>query len=173
ADAVRVRVAYFTGLGDLVTARLSVRLAVTLTALVTAVACLVLWFQPRLLVGAFLDPADTDKQGVLTIAISLSAAAGVFTLLDGVQMILANALRGLRDTRTPLWIALIGYWLVGLGSGVLLCFGLGYGAKGLWWGLAAGVIVCNLLLILGLRRRWQLTLYLRSAAQKAESMRNF
>ncbi|MEM1191265.1 MAG: MATE family efflux transporter [Pseudomonadota bacterium] len=165
ADAVRVRVAYFTGLGDLVTARLSVRLAVTLTALVTAVACLVLWFQPRLLVGAFLDPADTDKQGVLTIAISLSAAAGVFTLLDGVQMILANALRGLRDTRTPLWIALVGYWLVGLGSGVLLCFGLGYGAEGLWWGLAAGVFVCNLLLMLGLRRRWQLTLYLRSAAQ--------
>ncbi|MEL7043484.1 MAG: MATE family efflux transporter [Pseudomonadota bacterium] len=165
ADAVRVRVAYFTGLGDLVTARLSVRLAATLTALVTALACLVLWFQPRLLVGVFLDPADSEKQEVLTIAISLSAAAGVFTLLDGVQMILANALRGLRDTRTPLWIALVGYWLVGLGSGVLLCFGFGYGAEGLWWGLAAGVVVCNLLLILGLRRRWDLTLYLRRAAQ--------
>lgn len=164
-DAVRVRVAYFSGRDDLAAARLSARLAAALTALLTALACLLLWFQPRLLVGAFLDPADADRQNVLAIAISLSAAAGLFTLLDGVQMILANALRGLRDTRTPLWVALIGYWLVGLGSGVLLCFGLGYGAEGLWWGLAAGVVVCNLLLVISLRLRWTLTLYSRSAAQ--------
>ncbi len=154
ADAVRVRVAFFLGQEDMAAARQSARIALVLAAGATFAACLVLWLFPEALVSVFLSREDADNVEVLAIAISLSAAAGVFLLLDGTQMVLASALRGLRDTKTPLWVSLIGYWAMGLGGGVLLGFGLGYGAIGLWWGLALGVVLCNGLLAWRLRARF-------------------
>jgi MATE family multidrug resistance protein len=159
ADAVRVRVAYFVGREEPQAARQSARIALSLAAISTFAACLVLWLFPEQLVGVFLAGDDADNLEVLSVAISLSAAAGVFLLLDCTQMVLANALRGLRDTRSPLWVALVGYWAVGLGSGTFLAFGMGYGAIGLWWGLAAGVVLCNLLLIMQLRKRFAAALH--------------
>ncbi len=45
---------------------------------------------------------------------------------------------GLKDTLVPMWLSLIGLWLVGLGGGVVLAYVSGLGATGLWWGMAAG-----------------------------------
>jgi len=55
----------------------------------------------------------------------------------------------------PMWIASIGYWVLGVVGGWLLCFPLGYGAAGLWWGLALGLTVTALALVwrLALRTR--------------------
>lgn len=153
-DAVRVRVAYGVGRGDVAAARRSARVALALAATSALLVSLVLWLRPQWLVGIFLGTTDVENREVLAIALSLSAVAALFMLLDGTQYVLANSLRGLRDTRSPLWISLTGYWGLGLGSGVLLCFPLGYGAHGLWWGLVAGVILCNLLLALRLRQRF-------------------
>jgi len=158
-DAVRVRVAFFLGRADPRGARHTARIALTLSAGTTFLACLLMWLTPELLVGIFLAGNEDANREVLEIAISLSAAAGVFLLLDGNQMVLANALRGLRDTRTPLWVALVGYWAAGLGSGVFLCFVLDLGPIGLWWGLAGGVVLCNLLLITRVRSRFDRALH--------------
>ena len=43
-------------------------------------------------------------------------------------------------------IAGIGYWGIGFVGGWLLAFPLGYGAIGLWWGLAIGLAVVAILL---------------------------
>lgn len=153
-DAVRVRVAFGIGRRDVAASRASARIATLLAAATTLLACCVLWLVPGALVGIFLDTGDTENAEVLAAAISLSTAAGLFLFLDGTQMVIANALRGLRDTRSPFWIALAGYWALGLGSGTLLCFGFGFGARGLWWGLVAGVVLCNLLLLRQLGRRF-------------------
>jgi MATE family multidrug resistance protein len=66
--------------------------------------------------------------------------------MDGAQVIAAGALRGLKDTALPLFAGILGYWVVGLGSGYWLAFRLGYGARGLWWGLAMGLAVAAALL---------------------------
>lgn len=153
-DATRVRVAFGVGRRDIRAARASARIAIVFTVVATLLACCCLWLVPGPLVSIFLDTNSAENRQVLAIAISLSAAAGLFLLLDGLQMVLANALRGLRDTRSPLWIALTGYWGLGLGSGTVLCFALDFGARGLWWGLAAGVLLCDLLLLRQLRRRF-------------------
>ena len=102
---------------------------------------------------------------MLRISIELSAYAGMFLLLDGVLMVVANAVRGLRDTRSPLWISLAGYWAVGLGSGIALCFPFGYGFDGLWWGLVAGVVFSNILMY------WRFTRRLDEARQFLNSLR--
>jgi MATE family multidrug resistance protein len=60
-------------------------------------------------------------------------------------------LRGLHDTRAPMFFALVGYWGIGLPLGVALAFGLGLGGTGIWIGLAAGLAIVAVLMM----RRWQ------------------
>lgn len=145
-DAVRVRVAYGIGRRSVDASSQSAYISFGLALLTTFVAALVLWIFPDTVVSVFLDTADPDNETVLQISIGLSAYAGLFLLLDGVLMVVANAIRGLRDTRSPLWISMAGYWCVGLSAGVLFCFPLGYGADGIWWGMISGVVFSNVLM---------------------------
>jgi MATE family multidrug resistance protein len=55
-------------------------------------------------------------------------------------------LRGLQDARVPALMGFSAYWLVGLPVGAALAFGLDLGAKGVWWGLAVGLLVACLTL---------------------------
>jgi MATE family multidrug resistance protein len=99
---------------------------------------------------AFLDPANPGAAETAALATTLLIVAGLFQLSDGVQAVAAGALRGLKDTAVPMLLAGFGYWVVGLPLGLLIAFPLGYGAVGVWIGLAAG-----LLLVAGLvTRRW-------------------
>jgi MATE family multidrug resistance protein len=45
------------------------------------------------------------------------------------------------------------YWLVGLPLGAYLCFGLGWGAAGLWVGLCVALILIGSALLILWRRR--------------------
>jgi MATE family multidrug resistance protein len=145
-DAVRVRVAYGIGMRVVDAARQSANISFALAAAVILVASCALWIFPEILVGIFLNISEAANSDVLVIAVGLSIFAGWFMLFDGVLIVAANAIRGLRDTRTPLWISVLGYWIVGLGVGTWLCFPLGYGAAGLWWGLILGPVFANVLM---------------------------
>jgi len=83
--------------------------------------------------------AYTSVDEVLVIAVTLIPIAGFFQVFDGLQVVSAGVLRGAGDTRAPLAINLVGFWLVGLPISLLLGFRLGFGAQGLWWGLVAGL----------------------------------
>ena len=73
--------------------------------------------------------------------------------LASADAIAAGALRGYRDTAAPMLIAAIGYWGIGFAGGWTLAFPLGYGAVGMWWGLAVGLAVVAGLLTLRLQVR--------------------
>ncbi|RYD27508.1 MAG: MATE family efflux transporter [Verrucomicrobiaceae bacterium] len=88
-----------------------------------------------------------DPQVVRMVA-SLLVVAGFFQLVDGLQVVSAGALRGMNDVRIPAWIAFTSYLAIALPVGALL--GLprwaGYGAAGVWAGLATGLSVAAVLL---------------------------
>ena len=95
---------------------------------------------------AFLEPDDPGFETVAALATGLLFLVAIFQVFDGLQGIAARALRGLRDTMAPLWIAGVGYWVFGIGGGALLAYPLGLGFAGLWWGLALGLIITGTLL---------------------------
>ncbi len=152
-DAAKVRVAYGIGMKSADAARQSAHISFVLAGVAVLFCSVVLWIFPEFLVGVFLDIDDVANDAVLEIAVGLSVYAGWFLLIDGVLIVAANAIRGLRDTQTPLWISMAGYLGVGLGTGTWLCFPMGYGASGLWWGLILGAVVSLLLMFWRFRVR--------------------
>ncbi len=104
-----------------------------------------------LLIPAHLAAIYTDDPAVIAIAVELLFLAAIFQLSDGVQVSCAGILRGLNDTRVPMLITVVAYWLVGLPLGVVLGFRFGLGARGMWIGLIAGLTAAAVLLALRYR----------------------
>jgi MATE family multidrug resistance protein len=73
-------------------------------------------------------------------------------LFDGIQTVATGALRGLGNTRTPMFVVLGGYWLFGLPIGYLLCFRGKLGIYGLWIGLSIALIVIAVVLLYSWQR---------------------
>jgi len=140
-QAATVRVAFQLGLGAPAAARRAGFVAVVLGAGFMVVIAVLLWAAPRTLVSAYVDLADPANNGIAAIAVQLFLIAALFQVFDGVQVIAAAALRGYRDTAVPMLIAAIGYWAIGFAGGWLLAFPLGFGAVGLWLGMALGLAV--------------------------------
>jgi len=88
----------------------------------------------------------TRDAAVATLAASLLLYAAAFQFPDGVQVLSAGALRGLKDTRVPMLLAAVAYWGIGMPLGAGLGLGLGWGPRGMWVGLIAGLTVAALLL---------------------------
>ena len=150
-DAIRVRVAYGIGMRSVAAARQSASISISLSAAVVFAASIVLWFFPELLVGAFLDTNDPANASVQKIAVGFSGAAGLFLLFDGTLMVVADGLRGLRDTKSTFWISMVAYWAIGIGVGGWLCFPMGFGAGGLWWGLVAEALIGIVMILVRFR----------------------
>jgi len=89
----------------------------------------------------------TADPAVIRMSVTLLAIAAVFQMFDGCQVVVAGALRGTGNTRTPMWCNLAFYWFVGLPLGVWLCFRAGWGAAGLWTGLCCGLILIGSVLL--------------------------
>jgi multidrug resistance protein, MATE family len=116
-----------------------------------SVMAVVMWLIPRPLIGIFLDLADPANATVVPLAVSFLAIAAIFQIVDGAQVVGAGMLRGLQDTTVPMYFALFGYWVVGIGVGAGLAFWGGLAGLGVWIGLASGLAVVSVLMIM----RWQ------------------
>ncbi len=97
---------------------------------------------PARLIGLF----TTDTR-VIAIGVSLLSVAAVFQLFDGLQGVATGILRGVGNTRTPMWSNFVGHWLIGLPVGWSLCFVSGWGVVGLWIGLSLGLILVAITLV--------------------------
>jgi MATE family multidrug resistance protein len=95
----------------------------------------------------------TTDLGVLHLAAVLLPIAGIFQVFDGIQVVSIGVLRGLGDTRAPMWINVLGFWLFGFPVSLGLGFGLGLGPVGLWWGFVAGLAAVAILLLARVRSR--------------------
>mgnify|MGYP002631833346 CR=1 FL=1 len=146
-EAAGIRVAHELGAKRPQGARRAGLLAVGLGGLVMCCTAVVFILMPRLLTSAFLDLEVAENGPVVDLAMTLFFIAAVFQFSDGLQAIATRALRGMRDTLVPMWIASLGYWVFGIGGGWFLAFPIGFGPEGLWWGLAGGLTVTGTLLL--------------------------
>ena len=142
ASAGAVRVGHAVGRRDRDGAARSGWTALLFGAGFMSCAALAFLLIPRTLIGAF-----TSDAGVLDEGVTLLSVAAIFQLFDGIQGVATGVLRGLGDTRTPMLWNLAGHWAIGLPLGYTLCFIVGLGVVGLWWGLSTGLIICGVALL--------------------------
>jgi MATE family multidrug resistance protein len=141
SSAAAVRVGFALGKGDRQAAARAGWTALGLGATVMSAAAVVLLTVPEWIARLF-----TPEVAVIATAATILRVAAFFQLFDGLQIVVTGSLRGAGDTRTPMVCHLIGYWVIGLPLGAMLCFGRGLGARGLWMGLSTGLIAIGLVL---------------------------
>ncbi len=100
------------------------------------------------LVALFLRAEDARRETVLLIGAELLLFAALFQFADAGQAVALSLLRGVQDTRIPMWLAAFAYWCVGVPAGYLFAFRFGLGPAGVWLGLTAGLGTAALLLML-------------------------
>jgi MATE family multidrug resistance protein len=147
AQAATARVGLAVGAGDRAGARRAGWTGILLAAGFMVLCAATLLAVPRQIASLFLDTADPAAPAVLDVAVTLLMLAGLFQVFDGTQSAAAGALRGLKDTATPMWIAGFGYWVIGIPVGAMLGFAAGWQAPGLWCGLVLGLLVVAALLV--------------------------
>ncbi|MSR07014.1 MAG: MATE family efflux transporter [Gemmatimonadetes bacterium] len=148
ASAAAVLVGHAAGRGDAAEARRAAA-----AGLVCGVGFMAVSAAAMLSFPMFLARLYTSDATVAALAATLIPIAGVFQVFDGTQVVSIGILRGVADTRTPMIVNVLGYWLVGLPISAVLGFSLGAGPRGLWWGLVVGLVLVSLVLVLRVRRR--------------------
>lgn len=142
-SAASIRVGFFVGAGRHDSARRVVRTAFLLSMgyAVLVSAALVLGREHVVRIYSA-DPA------VVSLAATLLLFIAVYQLVDDTQATMVGALRGFKDTRVPMIISLVGYWVIAMPLGAALGFGwvrvefLGsepLGVYGFWTGLTVGL----------------------------------
>jgi MATE family multidrug resistance protein len=152
SQAATVRCAFELGAGRARAARRAGWVALGLGASFMAAAAIGLVTAPRAIIAMYLNVDAPANKDVVELALRLIVIAAAFQVFDGTQSVAAGILRGYKDTAVPMLLAGISYWGCGFVGGFILAFPLGYGASGLWWGLAFGLALAALLLCLRLGR---------------------
>jgi MATE family multidrug resistance protein len=151
-QAANVRVGFWSGAGQPLAARHAGFVALALGVAFMTLSGLVLILAPHWIVGLYLHLDDPANAATVALASSLLGVAAIFQIVDGMQTVCSGCLRGLKDTRVPMLVAAFGYWGIGFPTGYTLAFHFGLGARGLWWGLAAGLASVALLMTLRFHR---------------------
>jgi len=146
--AAAVLVGHAVGRGDPLESRRAAA-----AALVCGVGFMMASAAVMLTVPGWLARLYTTEPPVAALAATLIPIAGVFQVFDGIQVVSVGILRGTADTRTPMLVNVLGFWLVGLPVSATLGFRTAAGPRGLWWGLTVGLVLVALVLLWRVRSR--------------------
>ncbi|MCV2868183.1 MATE family efflux transporter [Defluviimonas sp. WL0002] len=147
SNAATVRAGRAFGIGDMIGLRDGARTAIYMSSLFGVLVVTAFLMLPEPMIRLFLDPENPQGPQIVAYATSLVAMAALFQMADSAQVMALGLLRGIHDTRVPMVIASISYWLIGIPVSYLLAFPMGMGGIGLWLGLVAGLTVAAVLLM--------------------------
>ncbi|MFT5065275.1 MAG: MATE family multidrug resistance protein [Yoonia sp.] len=160
SQAATIRAGRAMGRGDEDHLRRGAKMAIGMSTVFAFATMAVFLLIPEPLIAVFIDPNEPEKETLLRIGISLLAMAGLFQVVDAVQVLALGLLRGVQDTAVPMVIATVSYWIVGLPVSYVLAFTFGLGGVGIWLGLVVGLSVAAVLMMW---RFWKRSVFLTKA----------
>jgi len=93
---------------------------------------------PRAVIGLDIDLSNPAYTKVINYTVTFLAIGAVYQLIDNFRLIAVGSLRGLKDTRIPMIVSFVIFWLIGLPCAYVFAFRLGMTGAGLWLGLVVG-----------------------------------
>jgi multidrug resistance protein, MATE family len=145
ALALTIRVGTYYGEQNFVAMRKVQKLGLITATLLALTTMLFMWlFRPEIVA------IYTKDLAVAEVALYLIWFAIAYQIMDAWQISAAGCLRGMQDTKGPMWITMIAYWVVAFPVGIYLSRFTTMGAPGVWIGLIVGLSVACVLLLMRL-----------------------
>ena len=144
--ASTVRVGLAAGAGDIRAARRAGLVALVIGGLFMAVSGVLMAIFGAPIAALYLGAGGKDDAQVIVLTTVFLKAAAAFQLFDGVQVVGARVLRGLKDARVPMILAGASYWLIGAPVCVWLAVGLNLKGLGIWMGFVVCLVVAAILM---------------------------
>jgi multidrug resistance protein, MATE family len=141
ATAATVRVGHAAGARDGEGIRRAGYCAMILGTLFMSVCSVVLAAFPRTIAGLYFDASNRQNAEAIVLITVFLRVAAAFQIFDGLQVVAALSLRGLKDARIPMLLAAGSYWIAGFPVCLICGFVLGMKGLGIWLGLAFGLFV--------------------------------
>ena len=134
ATAISVRVGVFVGRNQPDRARFAGYTGIGLSVLIMMMTASVMFLFPRFIASIY-----SNDPRVIEVGANLLLMAAIFQISDGLQVSGYGALRGLKDTRIPMFVNILAYWGIGLPIGYWAGMMRGWGPEGFWIGLIFGL----------------------------------
>jgi len=147
SNVATVRAGQAHGRADAVGLRDGAAVVLVMSGLVAAATMVLFLALPEWMMGLFMSPDEPNRATVISIGVGLLAAAALFQLVDAGQVMALGLLRGVQDTRVPMVMATVSYWLIGVPASYVMGFTLGLGGAGIWLGLAVGLACAAILML--------------------------
>lgn len=145
ALALTIRVGTYYGEKNYVAMRKVQKLGLITATGLALTTMLFMWLLRPEIVAVY-----TQDVMVAEVAMYLIWFAIAYQIMDAWQISAAGCLRGMQDTKGPMWITMIAYWVVAFPVGIYLSRFTNMGAPGVWVGLIVGLTVACILLLMRL-----------------------
>ena len=142
AIALTIRVGTYYGEKNWVAMRKVQNVGLATGTIFAVMTMLLLWFFRNEIVSLYTNDYDVAKLAVYLILFAIA-----YQLMDAWQVSAAGCLRGMQDTKGPMWITMVAYWIVAFPLGIYLARFTTTGAAGVWIGLIVGLTVACILLL--------------------------
>ncbi len=140
-SAVAIRTSMYKGLQDWKNVRRVAASGVMLAVILSVTLSLLLYLCCDTIGGYF-----TDDASVLQIVAVLIPILIAYQFGDSIQIVLANALRGLSDVTSIMVISFVSYFVIAIPAGYGLAFFLDKGIAGIWLSYPIG-FTCSVVLL--------------------------
>jgi MATE family multidrug resistance protein len=131
--------------------------SIAITLGVSLIVALGFLLCPKFLASFYINIADPANAKTLKLTVLIFMVIALSQALDNVRNVLIGILRGLFDTRFPMYMSVVTIWLLGMPCSYILAFPLHLGVIGFVIGGAVGML--GGVLLMAYRYHWQIKNY--------------
>ncbi|MBE9069078.1 MATE family efflux transporter, partial [Leptolyngbya cf. ectocarpi LEGE 11479] len=146
AYTAAMRTGHKIGAGAPRAARRVAHVNLLMNLVLVVILAIPLWVLPQTIAGFYLDVNLSENATTVNLAVTLFKVGVVFQIAQGIRLISAGTLQGLKDTHLLATVDVFAHWGIGIGLGYMLGHRLGWHGIGLWWCLTLGQIAAAVIL---------------------------
>lgn len=134
ANATTIRVSHQYGANDYRSMKMAATASVHLCLVVTILMGTLFVLLRYPILHLFTKDAE-----VVEIGAQILIAVGIYQIFDGMQVVGAGILRGIKDVKITMYVAFLAYIIINLPLGYVLAFVCNWGPIGIWAGFIGGL----------------------------------
>jgi MATE family multidrug resistance protein len=108
---------------------------------------------PKLLISIYINVNDPAMMHIVDLSRLFLYVAAISQIFDGVRNVITGSLRGLHDSKYPMYIGITVMWVIAVPLGILFAFPLHIGPIGFQWSSIIAFLVGALILLLRFHKK--------------------